>query len=143
MAGPLVADTGGLLRAIAKRPNGRPMWPDFERALRSATRVVIPALVLVEVDYFLRRNRRAMHALLAEIFNPRTTYEFHAPTKEDVTRAIELDRKFHQLEIGLVDGAVAALAERLRIYRILTIDQEDFGPLRVGSRFTQTLEIVP
>jgi len=29
-----------------------------------------------------------MHAPLAEIFDPRTTYEFHAPTKEDVTRAI-------------------------------------------------------
>lgn len=42
-----------------------------------------------------------------------------------------------------VDGVVAALAERLRIYRVLTIDQEDFGPLRVGERFTQKLEIVP
>ena len=46
-------------------------------------------------------------------------------------------------EIGLVDGVVAAVAERLRIYRILTIDHEDFGPLRVGERFMQRLEIVP
>ena len=56
---------------------------------------------------------------------------------------MELDEKFHELEIGLVDGVVAALAERLRIFRILTIDQDDFGPLRVGRRFTQRLEIVP
>lgn len=143
MAGPLIADTGGILRAIAKRPNGRSMWPDFERALRTASRVVIPALVLVEVDYFLRRNRRAMHELLAEIFDRRTTYEFQATIEEDITRAIELDQKFRELEIGLVDGVVAALAERLRIYRILTIDHEDFGPLRVGARFTQRLETVP
>jgi len=143
MAGPLVADTGGILRAIAKRPNGRPMWPDFERALRSASRVSVPDLVLVEVDYFLRRNRRAMHELLAEIFDPATTYEFQATVAEDIQRAIELDQKFHELELGLVDGVVAALAERLRVFRILTIDHEDFGPLRVGARFTQRLQTVP
>jgi predicted nucleic acid-binding protein len=143
MAGPLIADTGGILRAIAKRPNGRAMWPDFERALRGASRVVVPALVLVEVDYFLRKNRRAMHDLLTQIFDPRTTYEFQATIEEDITRAIELDQKFHELELGLVDGVVAAVAERLRIYRILTIDHEDFGPLRVGGRFKQRLDAVP
>jgi predicted nucleic acid-binding protein len=60
-----------------------------------------------------------------------------------VVRAGALDQKFHSLETGIVDGVVAALAERLRIYRILTIDHEDFGPLRVGERYTQRLEIVP
>jgi hypothetical protein len=30
-----------------------------------------------------------------------------------------------------------------RVYRILTIDNDDFGPLRVGPRFKQRLEIVP
>lgn len=143
MAGPLIADTGGILRAIAKRPNGRAMWPDFEHALRAASRVVVPALVLVEVDYFLRKNRRAMHDLLTQIFDPRTTYEFQATIEEDISRAIELDQKFHELELGLVDGVVAALAERLKIYRILTIDHEDFGPLRVGGKYTQRLETVP
>jgi predicted nucleic acid-binding protein len=54
-----------------------------------------------------------------------------------------LDQKFHELEIGLVDGVVAALAERLRVYRILTIDHEDFGPLRIGERFSQKLVVVP
>ena len=56
---------------------------------------------------------------------------------------MEIDQKFHELAIGLVDGVVAAVAERLRIYRVLTIDHADFGPLRVGQRFTQRLEIVP
>ena len=49
MAGPL-ADTGGLLRAIAKRPDGRPMWLPFARALAAASRVAVPAAVLTEVD---------------------------------------------------------------------------------------------
>lgn len=99
-AGPLIADTGGLFRAIARRPDGRPSWPAYSRALAAASRVVAPAPALVEVD----SSGRAL---------------------------------------GLVDGVVAAVAERLRVYRVLTIDHDDFGPLRVGQRFTQRLEIVP
>jgi predicted nucleic acid-binding protein len=104
---------------------------------------VVPAAVLVEVDYFLRANRPAMRQLLEELFDPTTTLDFQPTLEEDVVRAAELDQKFGELQIGLVDGVVAALAERLRIYRILTIDHEDFGPLRVGERYAQRLAIVP
>ena len=144
MAGPLSADTGGLLRAIARRPDGRAAWPAHARALGMASRVVVPAAVLVEVDYFLRANRPAMRQLVEELFDPTTTLAFEPATEDDVIRAMEIDQKFHELAIGLVDGVVAAVAERLlRVYRILTIDNDDFGPLRVGPRFKQRLEIVP
>jgi uncharacterized protein len=143
MAGPLIADTGGLLRAIATKPDGQPTWPAFERALRTAPRVIVPALVLAEVDYFLRANRPAMRELVSDIFDPATAYEFEATTPDDVARAMALDKKFYALELGLVDGVIAAVAERLRVYRVLTIDREDFGPLRVGDRYTQRLELVP
>lgn len=143
MAGPLVADTGGLLRAIAKRPDGRPTWPAFERALRTASAVIVPALVLAEVDYFLRENRPAMRDLIEDIFDPATTYQFEPTSVDDITRAMALDQKFRESEIGLVDGIVAAVAERLRVFRILTIDHEDFDTLRVGERFAQRFEIVP
>jgi predicted nucleic acid-binding protein len=99
--------------------------------------------VLVEVDYFLRANRPAMRQLVDELFDPTTTLDFQQNTEEDFVRAIQLDRKFHGLEIGIVDGVVTALAERLRIYRILTTDHEHFEPLRVGERYAQRLEIVP
>ena len=143
MGRPLVADTGGLLRALAKRPNGKPSWPEFERALRSASRVVIPALVLVEVDYFLRAERAAMHKLIAEIFDPETSYEFEPADAQDILRSKMIDAKFRDLELGLVDSSVASVAERRRIYRVLTIDRDDFEPVRVGERFTIRLEIVP
>jgi hypothetical protein len=41
---PLIADTGGLLRALARRPNGRPTWPKYETALRRASAVIVPDL---------------------------------------------------------------------------------------------------
>ena len=33
MSGALVADTGGLLRALACGPDGMPQWPEFAEAL--------------------------------------------------------------------------------------------------------------
>ena len=143
MSPPLVADTGGLLRALACRPDGEPTWPDFEQALRSASRVIVPALVLAEVDYFFRAQRRVMHRLIEEIFDPQTSYEYEPADLHDILRARVLDMKFTSLELGLVDATVAAVAERRRVHRILTLDREDFIPLRVGERFTKPLEIVP
>jgi predicted nucleic acid-binding protein len=105
--------------------------------------VIVPALVLAEMDHFLRNERTVMRKLVAEIFDPTTTYEFEPAHPADIVRALHLDAKFHELQIGLVDGTVAAVAERRRVYRVLTIDREDFVPLRVGDRFQIRLEIVP
>lgn len=143
MTAPLVADTGGLLRALAKRPDGRIAWPEYANALRQAARVVVPALVLAEVDYFLRRERAAMRKLVAEMFDPTTTYEFEAVLPSDIVRALQIDAKFHELELGLVDGMVAAVAERRRIYRVLTTDRRDFGALRINERYDRALTLLP
>ncbi len=84
-----------------------------------------------------------MRQLVEELSDPTATLAFEPATEEDLLRAMEIDQKFHELAMGLVDGIVAAVAERLRVYRVVTIDHDDFGPLRVGQRFTQRLEIVP
>lgn len=143
MSAPLVADTGGLLRALARRPDGRAAWPEYEDALRDASAVVVPALILAEVDYFLRTERTAMRKLIREIVDPATTYELEPVSASDLARALQLDAKFHQLQIGLVDGLVAAVAERRRVFRILTTDRRDFGTLRVGTRYSQPLTLLP
>jgi predicted nucleic acid-binding protein len=140
---PIVADTGGLLRALAHTRNGEPSFPDYESALTSASVVIVPGLVLTEVDYFLRDNRVAMRKLAAEIFDPATRYEYEPPLPSDIVRALELDAKFKTLDLGLVDGTVAAVAERRHVYRLLTTDRRDFSPLRVGPRFTRALELLP
>jgi predicted nucleic acid-binding protein len=140
---PIVVDTGGLLRALARTPQGRASFPEYEAALTSAGRVIVPGLVLAEVDYFLREDRKAMRQLVAEVFDPGTRYEYELPLPSDLVRALQLDARFKDLAIGLVDGTVAAVAERRRVYRILTSDRRDFGAIRVGLRFTRVLELVP
>ena len=143
MTPPIIADAGGLLRALARAPGGRPSFPEYEEVLTSAAAVIVPGLVLAEVDYFLRNERRAMRRLVAEIFDPSTRYEYELPLPADIVRALELDAKFEGLALGLVDGTVAAVAERRRVYRILTTDRRDFTALRVGPRLSRPLELLP
>ena len=138
-----MADTGGLLRALARDPDGGASFPEYEEALTSASTVIMPGLVLAEVDYFLRENRRAMRRLVADIFDPATRYEYELPLPSDIARSLELDARFAGLGLGLVDGTVAAVAERRRVYRVLTTDRRDFSAIRVGPRLTQALELLP
>jgi predicted nucleic acid-binding protein len=140
---PIIADTGGLLRALACTAEGKPTFPEYEEVLTSARLVIVPALVLAEVDYFLRDKRPAMRKLIAEIFDPETRYDYEPPIPLDVIRALELDARFKELELGLVDGTVAAVAEQRRVYRILTTDRRDFGAIRIGPRLTRALELLP
>lgn len=139
----VIADTGGLLRALARTPEGKASFPEYQAVLTSATAVIVPGLVLAEVDYFLRDDRRAMRKLVAEIFDPATRYEFEPPLPADLVRALELDAKFARLDLGLVDGMVAAVAERRRVYRVLTTDRRDFSAIRVGPRLERALQLLP
>jgi predicted nucleic acid-binding protein len=140
---PIVADTGGLLRGLASTRDGQPSFPEYEKILTSARLVIVPGLVLAEVDYFLRENRAAMRRLVAEIFDPATRYEYELPLPSDIVRALEFDATLSKLDLGLVDGTVAAVAERRHVYRVLTTDRRDFAAIRVGPRLTRALELLP
>jgi predicted nucleic acid-binding protein len=84
-----------------------------------------------------------MKKLVADVLDPRSRYELELPTPADLARAIELDARFEGLRLGLVDGTVAAVAERRRVSRILTTDRRDFSAIRVGRRLDRPLELVP
>jgi uncharacterized protein len=140
---PIIADTGSLLQALARTRDGKPSFPEYQRILTTAAAVIVPGLVLAEVDYFLRADRGAMRKLIAEVFDPATRYEYELPLPSDIARALELDAKFKALALGLVDGTVAAVAERRHVYRVLTTDHRDFGTIRVGPHLTRSLELLP
>ena len=143
MIPPVIADTGGLLRALARTPRGQPSFPEYARILTSAAAVIVPGLILAEVHYFLRADRKAMRRLVTEVFDPATRYEYELPLPSDIARALELDAEFEGLALGLVDGTVAAVAERRQVYRVLTTDRRDFGAIRVGPRLARALELLP
>jgi len=60
--------------------------PEYARILTSAA--AVPGLILAEVDYFLRADRKAMRRLVAEVFDPATRYEYELPLPSDIARAL-------------------------------------------------------
>jgi predicted nucleic acid-binding protein len=140
---PLVADTGGLLHALACDDRGRPTWPAFAQALEEATAVLVPDLVLAEVDCFLRSEREAMRTLVADILDPASTYELVMADPVDLVRALHIDARFQSLQLGLVDSLVCAVAERRDTMRVLTTDVRDFSVVRIGARHDRALTLVP
>ena len=130
---------------LVEHPSRAPHWDVTDDVLvQSTARASMSvALVLAEVDYFLRAERAAMRKLTAEILDPATTYELEPVFPQDLVRALTLDAKFASLELGLVDGMVAAVAERRRVYRVLTTDRRDLMAVRIGARYDRALEIVP
>ncbi len=128
----LLCDTGALLDyLVATAPDHRA----FRHAIdRSRTRYV-PGLVLAEVDYFLRKERRAMGALIRDL--SRGAFTYAAPTQAILDRAMDIDRQYADLGLGLVDASVVALAEELGVYRLATRDVRHFSAIRVrgGGRF--------
>lgn len=63
------------------------------------------------------------------------------PTLADLARCIELIEQYADSAIGLVDASLVAIAERLRIRRVLTLDRRHF--LMFRPRHCDAFEVVP
>lgn len=62
-------------------------------------------------------------------------------TTSDIRRMAELVRKYASLPLGVADASVVALAERMNISTIATIDRRDFSIVR--PRHIGAFTIVP
>jgi predicted nucleic acid-binding protein len=103
--------------------------------------LVIPAPVLVEVDYWihLRLNPGALVALLADI--EAGAYVVADLERADYVRVRELCDHYADADIGFVDAAVLAVVERLGEPKLATLDRRHFGLLR--PRHVESLALLP
>jgi hypothetical protein len=128
----LLCDTGALLDyLVAAAPDHRA----FREAIDESRTRYVPGLVLAEVDYFLRKERRAMGALIDAL--ERGAFTYAPPTLTTLHRAMEIDRRYADLGLGLVDASIMALAEELSVYRVATRDVRHFSAVKMrgGRRF--------
>jgi uncharacterized protein len=99
--------------------------------------LAIPAPVTAEIDYLIRRRggRVAAQRFMEDIATGRFIVE--GLTMAEHGLALELDRKYGDLELGLADLSVVVLAGRLRTDRLLTFDERDFRAVRplTGGHF--------
>ncbi len=134
----LLCDTGALLDyLVASAADHRA----FRDAIDGARTRYVPGLVLAELDYVLRKERPAMRAFMADLRRGAFTY---APaTLSLLTRAMEVDRQFAALGLGLVDASIVALAEELGVYRLATRDLRHFTAVRLRGGRSFELAVDP
>lgn len=137
-AAALICDTGALIDYLVEDA------PDHERfrdAIDGARTRYVPGLVLAEVDYFLRHERQAMQAFMQDL--ARGAFTYAPPTLGQLTRAMDVDRRFADLGLGLVDGSIVALAESLDIRRLATRDLRHFTAVRLRDGRPFELVVCP
>jgi predicted nucleic acid-binding protein len=137
-AAALICDTGALIDYLVE---GAPDHRRFRDAIDESRTRYVPGLVLAEVDYFLRDERDAMQAFMQDL--ARGAFTYAPPTAGQLSRAMEVDRRFADLRLGLVDGSVVALAESLSIRRLATRDVRHFAAVRLRDGRSFELVVHP
>lgn len=92
--------------------------------------LILPTPVLVEVTYLLsaKLGHKQMCQFIATLEG--SPIQFEAIAKSDIRRIYELLNQYSDLKLDFVDASITALAERLNIRQILTVDQRDFRVIR-------------
>ncbi|WP_433727505.1 type II toxin-antitoxin system VapC family toxin [Nocardia sp. CA-129566] len=101
----------------------------------------MPSPVLAEVCYFLetRVGPQAEAIFLESIANQEI--ELVELTRADLSRMAELVRKYSDFPLGAVDAAVLAVAERLEVAEVATLDLRHFSAVR--TRHPSPLRLLP
>ena len=127
----LVADTGGLYALFDA--DDRHHVEVKKVVERERGIIILPALVLAELDYLLLAHLGvdAELGLLEDIASG--AFVLEPLTSEDVARCREILERYRDLKPGLADASVVATCERLGITRVLTLDERDFRVLQPTS----------
>ena len=103
--------------------------------------LLLPEVVLVEITYLLhaRLGHDAMRQFIQRL--DRTPLQLIPLLQADLPRVHEVLEQYANLRLDFVDAANVAVAERLNIQRILTVDQRDFRVIR--PKHCDYFEILP
>jgi uncharacterized protein len=125
---PILVDTGILIAAIDISD------ADHVEAAgvlhRNAGQLFVPSTVAAETAWQLEHNVGV--AAEAGFLDAIVSGELKVIDllSVDYVRAVALIRQYADLGLGLVDASVVAIAERLRITTIATLDRRDFAVVR-------------
>lgn len=119
----VIADTGPLLAAANIRDEAHALASALVTELGRDLLVLDP--VVVEADHLLRSRVGSEAARLFLRSLVEGDHRLAFATAGIIRRATELDARYADLDLGFVDGAIMAYAERHRL-PILTFDFEHF-----------------
>ncbi|MFZ4815069.1 MAG: type II toxin-antitoxin system VapC family toxin [Phototrophicaceae bacterium] len=108
--------------------------PSHERVrsffVQEKPRLIIPLVILPETAFLFRRagGMPAVAGFLRTVVA--LEFPFEETIKADLTRAQAMMQAYPKAELDFVDCAISAIAERLNITEIGTLDRRDFSIIR-------------
>jgi predicted nucleic acid-binding protein len=123
----ILCDTGPLVAAFNAADRDHSRCAEFLRA--NWSRLVIPSLPVTEVCHLLADpQRRGRPGLAAEFCAAIAEDELRVieATPHDYRRMAELLNTYASLRLQVVDSCVIALAERLDVREVASLDRRDF-----------------
>lgn len=135
----LVVDTGPLFAALDRNDGHHRACAAL--LLGSVEEVLIPAPVIVELEWLTRRklDAEAFRSVMREVRAGLLRVVDLKP--EDYGRAGDLVAIYEDFPLGFVDAAVLAIVERLGETKLATLDHRHFRALR--PRHVESLELLP
>jgi uncharacterized protein len=135
----ILVDTG-ILYAMADMDDA---WHEsLKTFFRNAKDVLlVPVTVLPEVCYLLNTHlgQESERVLISAIIQGELRVE--GLKEDDFRRSLRILETYSDINIGFVDASLVAMAERLKIQRILTTDRRHFSIIR--PRHCHAFELLP
>jgi predicted nucleic acid-binding protein len=138
----IVCDTGPLVAAAIRNDVDNHACTELFTGLHLARRtVLVPGPVIAEVSYLLQRSggTPAEASFLRALAEGTLTHVGLEPA--DLARMVELVETYADFPLGATDAAVVAIAERLGITEIATLDHRHFRAVR--PRHVRALTLLP
>lgn len=135
----LVCDTGPLLAALDASDKDHEQCASLLRD--TGEELVVPLLVIAELDYWCHERLTADAWLIFLEDLLAGAYRIEPPVQIDLIRCHELQKKYSDLSLGVVDASVLALVERFREPKLATLDHRHF--LSVRPKHVAALQLLP
>lgn len=135
----LILDTGPLYASLDRSDADHAVCRDLIES--TSEPLVIPAPVLVELDYWVHARLHAgvWTAFLEDILVG--AYRIEELRTDDYRRVQEVCDRYADSDVGFVDAAVLAVVERLGEPKVATLDERHFRVLR--PRHVDALRLLP
>lgn len=138
----ILVDSGPLIAAAIADDRDHRRCVDMFAALHlNAENLLVPQTVVAEVAYTIQKlGGTDQELLFLQMFadGDLTLIDLLA---DDMTRVIELVDTFRDFPLGTTDASVVAIAERLNVTEIATLDHRHFPNVR--PRHTEYLTLLP
>lgn len=122
-----IADTGFIVALIDRQDS---YHQDVKAIYLQQKEIIVPQSVLAEVAYLLGRAA-GISSVVQFLRSLKTSrFELTALTEEDIARIGDVLEEYQDSRIDFVDASVMAIAERLNLTIVLTLDRRDFSLYR-------------